>query len=441
MTAAAEVAPAKPPYRVPLMAEIARMPWNGLTAASFFAGGGGSSTGYRMEGYRVCYANEIVPEARAAYKANMRDGTVLDGTDVRKVTGERVLEACGGALDLMDGSPPCQPFSTAGKRHKGWGEESAHADGTKQVSDDLFYEYARLLLEVRPRVFVAENVSGLVKGSAVGYFKRILARLRDSGYEVEARLLDAQWLGVPQARQRLIFVGVRDDLVRDGYRPVFPRPLPYNYTIRDALPNLAAYSFTTGGRNQARQAERGVDVPANSIGISGDNAGAAYHHKVAGPELEVVQEVTEHGEVATYGPGAPIGVTADGHDPENGYDVMLGDHAVAPEWDKLRPGQSSDRYFSLVRPHPDRPAPTVTAGANRRGVAGITHPLERRKLTIAELRRLCGFPDDFRLPGRYQDGWTRLGNAVPPPMIAAVARELRDRVLLPHGRGEPGPAT
>ncbi len=124
-----------------------------------------------------------------------------------------------GELDLFDGSPPCASFSTAGKREAGWGKVKDYSD-TKQRTDDLFLEYVRLLRGLQPKVFVAENVSGLVKGVAKGYFLEILAALKASGYRVTCRVLDAQWLGVPQQRQRTIFVGVREDL---GLDPVHPK--------------------------------------------------------------------------------------------------------------------------------------------------------------------------------------------------------------------------
>jgi DNA (cytosine-5)-methyltransferase 1 len=224
----------KPPYRVPTMAEVAAAPLNGFTAVSTFSGCGGSSLGYRMAGFRVAWANEFVDAARDTYRANA-PATTLDGRDIRDVTGAEVLDAVGlssGELDLLDGSPPCAAFSTAGKRQDGWGTVNSYSD-TAQRSDDLFFEYARLVGEIQPRVFVAENVSGLVKGSAKGYFKLILRALRAVGYRVEARLLNAAWLGVPQSRQRLFFIGVREDL---NLPPVFPQPLPYRYTVREALP-------------------------------------------------------------------------------------------------------------------------------------------------------------------------------------------------------------
>ena len=223
----------KPKYRVPTMQEIRDLPWNGYTVASTFSGCGGSCLGYRMAGYKVAYALEFIPEAQRTYKANHPD-SYLDTSDIRDLQPEQLLERAGvskGELDILDGSPPCSAFSTAGSREKGWGKVKDYSDGAQRV-DDLFYEYARILEGVQPKVFVAENVTGLVKGTAKGYFKRIMQRLRDCGYNVSCKVLDARWLGVPQARQRTIFIGVRNDL---NLSPVHPSPFPYTYTVQEAI--------------------------------------------------------------------------------------------------------------------------------------------------------------------------------------------------------------
>ena len=229
----------KPSYRVPLMTEIAALPWNGLTVASTFSGCGGSSLGYHLAGFRVVWANEFVPAAQACYRANFPE-TVLDTRDIRDIQARDMLAATGlaaGDLDILDGSPPCQAFSMAGKRARGWGQEKHYEHGAHQKNETLFTEYVRFVRDVQPKVFLAENVSGLIKGVAKGFFKEILRDLKACGYVVEARLLDAQWLGVPQMRQRIIFQGVRMDL---GRQPAWPSPLPYRYSVRDALPWLVS---------------------------------------------------------------------------------------------------------------------------------------------------------------------------------------------------------
>jgi DNA (cytosine-5)-methyltransferase 1 len=179
----------KEPYRVPLVAEVRELPWNGLNVASIFCGGGGSSTGYRMAGYRVLAACEFAPEAQDTYTADAAPYTTLLRKDMRELTAAELLDAIGlerGQLDVLDGSPPCEPFSTAGLRDRKWGQEVSYS-GQVQRTDDLFFEYARLIEGVQPRAFVAEIVAGLVAGRAKGYFRQIHARLRECGYRVEAR--------------------------------------------------------------------------------------------------------------------------------------------------------------------------------------------------------------------------------------------------------------
>src|SRR5688572_9213235 len=124
------------------MAEIMATPDSGLRYATTFAGTGGSSLGYRWAGYRGLWANEFVEAARTSYAANFPD-VPIDGRDIRDVRADDVLAVTGlkvGELDLLDGSPPCQPFSTAGQLSKGWGKERAHSDANVQRADDLFLE-------------------------------------------------------------------------------------------------------------------------------------------------------------------------------------------------------------------------------------------------------------------------------------------------------------
>lgn len=240
----------KPPYRISNMAEIEAMPTNGLKVASMFSGVGGSSLGYRMAGYRVLWASEFVSEAAAIYRANC-PATIVDQRDIRMVQSDEILQATGlktGELDILDGSPPCASFSTAGKREKYWNQIRPYA-GLKQRVDDLFDEYIRIVRGIRPRVFIAENVAGLTRGVARGYFNRIRRDLITLGYRVGARQLDAQWLGIPQTRLRLFFIGVREDLARD---PVFPLPFPYRYMVSEVLPHIKHIERAVGFKNGIR---------------------------------------------------------------------------------------------------------------------------------------------------------------------------------------------
>jgi len=401
------------------MAEIAAVPDNGLRIVSTFSGCGGSCLGYRMAGYRVVWANEFIPAAAETYRAN-HPTTPLDTRDIRKVQPEEILEATGleaGEIDAVEGSPPCASFSTAGKREKHWGKAKPYSDTVQRV-DDLFFEYVRLVDGLRPKVFVAENVSGLVKGVAKGYFLEILAKLKACGYRVGCKVLDAQWLGVPQARQRTIFIGVREDL---GLEPVFPKPLPYRYSLRETLPWIV--------RGKYGPAWKPADAPSPTV-----SAGRSYNPATSHQGLELVEARI------TGGTGAAFDEKGRAYDLDqpcptvlgtkpNQFEVDMSRFAIAREWDKLKPGQASDKYFNLVRPHPDQPCPTICASHGHPGIASVTHPTEKRKLTIAELKRICAFPDDFILTGSYSQQWERLGRAVPPVMSFHIARIVRDEIL------------
>lgn len=184
---------------------------NGLTLVSLFAGCGGSSLGYKQAGYDVRLAVEWEPAATAVYRLNFPDTMVWEG-DIAKLTNDEALRLArvqSEQLDVLDGSPPCQGFSTAGKR--------AFGDAKNQ----LFREYVRLLMSFRPRAFVMENVSGMIKGKMKLVFAEILTTLKAVGYKVSCRLLNAWWYGVPQNRKRVILVGIRDDI---NAEPGHPQP-------------------------------------------------------------------------------------------------------------------------------------------------------------------------------------------------------------------------
>jgi len=218
------------------MSEVREVPWNGLNVVSTFSGCGGTCLGYKMAGYKVLWASEFVGAARQVYALNHPD-TLLDHRDIREVEGRDILSALHmevGEIDILEGSPPCSSFSTAGRMEESWNRTNHYSD-TMQRTDDLFWELARLVKEIQPKVFVAENVSGLVRGVSKGYFKQIYRLLKDCGYRIEARVLDASWLGVPQARRRLFIQGVREDLKR---QPVFPDPWKFQYYVSDVLPHI-----------------------------------------------------------------------------------------------------------------------------------------------------------------------------------------------------------
>lgn len=195
------------------------------TMISTFAGCGGSSLGYSIAGFEELLAVEWNDNAVSTFKLNFSGVPVYHG-DIAKLSVNEVFRITGinqGELDILDGSPPCQGFSTAGKRC---------------LDDDrnqLFREYVRLLRGIQPKVFVMENVSGMVKGKMKLIFVEILRELKSSGYDVSARLMNAMYFNVPQSRQRLIFIGVRNDL---GIKPTHPLAQNNLISLKDAIFHL-----------------------------------------------------------------------------------------------------------------------------------------------------------------------------------------------------------
>lgn len=423
----------KPPYRVPSMQEIEAIEPNGYKVVSTFSGGGGTSTGARLAGFKVVYANEFVPAASATYRAN-HPHTHLDGRDIRLVTAQDIFERTGlvrGELDVFEGSPPCASFSLAGKRQAGWGKVKAYSD-TRQRVDDLFFEYARLLKDLQPKVFVAENVAGLVRGAAKGYFLEILAALKACGYTVASRKLDAQWLGVPQTRERIIFVGVRNDLVAQyGVVPAFPKPLPYRYTVREALPHIVKQGdngpFGKGGMQDAAL------EPSGTIGATPKTGNGVYPPSLveAVVALEGANGYNGHAYHGVDAPAAtiqasrPLWCEVEHVEDESS---MQG-YAVGEEWERLKQGESSNKYFQLVRPSLNAPSPTITQRGGDRTAASVTHPTEKRKFSIAELKRICSFPSDYVLTGSYPQQWERCGRAVPPLMAMHIFESIKVDIL------------
>lgn len=195
---------------------------NASIVISLFAGCGGSSLGYSMAGFSERLAVEWDDNAVETFKLNFPDVPVYHG-DIEKLSVDEILKQTGlrvGELDVLDGSPPCQGFSTAGKRQ------------LDDPRNQLFREYVRLLRGLKPKVFIMENVSGMVKGVMKLVFVEILKELKASGYKVSARLLNAMYFGVPQSRQRMIFVGVRNDL---GIEPSHPVAETKPVTVREAF--------------------------------------------------------------------------------------------------------------------------------------------------------------------------------------------------------------
>lgn len=183
------------------------------TVFSCFSCGGGSSMGYKLAGYYMVGCCEIDPRMMEIYKKNLNPlhPYCMDVRDFLKV--EDLPEELYH-LDILDGSPPCSVFSMAGKREEGWNKEKVFREGqAEQKLDDLFFHFIAIAKRLQPKIVIAENVAGLIKGNAKGYVNEIFKAFQEAGYVPQLFLLNSAFMGVPQRRERTVFVARRKNLI------------------------------------------------------------------------------------------------------------------------------------------------------------------------------------------------------------------------------------
>ena len=209
-----------------------------MRAISTFSGLGGSSLGYRNAGFKMLACVEWDRHAVDSYKLN-HPSTRIYHEDITKISPSRMRGELGlevGELDLLDGSPPCQGFSSAGKRE------------FNDPRNHLFWSHLRLIEEFQPRAIVVENVAGLIRGKMKRHARAIQEALESQGYEVIVGLVKATCFGVPSYRPRTFFIGLRSDL---GISPAFPPVTHDKYvSCSEALKGVAPVTMPNSpGKN------------------------------------------------------------------------------------------------------------------------------------------------------------------------------------------------
>lgn len=181
-----------------------KVPYHGKKVFGTFVCGGGSTMGYKLAGFDHLGGVEFTKHYSKVYKHNHKP-KYFYLEDIRNFNKRNDLPKELYDLDLLDGSPPCAAFSTAGAREKNWGKVKEY-EGKQQVKDDLVYVYCETIEKLMPKVFLLENVSGLAKGNAKVYLKKVVERLSKE-YNVQVFLLYAASMGIPQIRNRIFVIG------------------------------------------------------------------------------------------------------------------------------------------------------------------------------------------------------------------------------------------
>ena len=187
---------------------------NNLKVFSCFSCGGGSTMGYKLAGYDVIGFNEIDEKIAKVYIENHHPKyAYIESIRDFKLREDLPQELYN--LDILDGSPPCSSFSLIGNREDDWGKEKKFKEGQcNQILDTLFFDFIDVVNKLQPKVVLAENVKGLILGKAQEYVKKIIKQFRESGYHVEYKLLSSNIMGVPQNRERVFFIAIRNDFFK-----------------------------------------------------------------------------------------------------------------------------------------------------------------------------------------------------------------------------------
>ena len=328
------------------------------TSIELFAGAGGLALGLEKAGLEHILLNEFMPEACETLRLNRPKWNVVEG-DVSKID----FTSYRGKVDVVSGGFPCQAFSYAGNRA-----------GFEDARGTLFFEFARVIKETQPRMFIGENVRGLLThddGKTIAVIKSVIA---DLGYVlVEPQILKAIFYRVPQKRERLLLIGVRKDFA-DHFKFSWPSKAPRMYTVQDALKKGELFPCdvpkSDGQRYPARKAEILAMVPPGG-----------YWRDLP---IDVQKEYMKK---SFYLGGGKTGM------------------ARRLSW--------------------NAPSLTLTC-APAQNQTERCHPEESRPLTIREYARIQTFPDEWKFVGAQAIQYKQIGNAVPVNLAYAIGLSVID---------------
>ncbi len=326
---------------------------------SLFSGAGGLDLGFTQAGFDVVVANEYDKTIWATYEKN--HNTKLIKKDIRDLkVDELPLD-----IDGIIGGPPCQSWSEAGSRR-----------GISDQRGQLFYEYIRLLKEIKPKFFLAENVSGMLANRHNEAVKNILDMLNEAGYDVNVYLANASDYGVAQDRKRVFYIGFRKDL------------------------NIN-FSFPKGTTITQSEKETLLSV----IGDLKNSAIAAQEGNKANSNLEILNHEFFIGSYST---------------------IFMSRNRVRDWNEPAFTVQASGRQCQL---HPQAPKMILVAKDKREFVRGKEHLY--RRLTVRECARVQGFPDHFEfIYNNVNDGYKMVGNAVPVKLAEIIARNIYSSISI-----------
>ena len=370
-----------------------------MYSIDLFSGCGGMSLGFRMGKFQSILASDIDENCEKTFQANFPNVPFLR-KDITEITKDEVDALLKNKIpDVIIGGPPCQGFSLANKNRN-------------KLKDDprnrLFYHFVKFIDWYSPKAFVMENVKGLLSMKGGKVIETIVEEFTNAGagYTVRYKVLKASDFGVPQSRERVIIIGIRNDL---SIIPVFPRPLGVNPITVDMaisdLPPLNAgegedpMDYATPAQNDYQRLMRANSKMVHNHVAMKHTKRLVERFSAIGPGQSLIDVWDTHGAVKR---GAPL------------------------EKSTIKFSQNNQRVYG------DKPAPTVAASFQ----SNFIHPHLNRNFTAREGARLQSFPDSFVFEGmRTKMSWEKglsqyqqIGNAVPVLMAKAIADSLFEQI-------------
>lgn len=353
-----------------------------LNSISLFSGCGGFSLGFHWAGFRVAGYIELQKSARTIYEANFPESKCL-GQDIRHISNAEIRQwqQKFGHVHVLFGGPPCQGFSLAGKRDK------------YDPRNQLYREFIRVASILKPDVILMENVRLITSMKAPDHrlvTDHILDDFDAAGYKCKFQPINAQDYGVPQFRERVFFIGVRDDFCNVPIS--FPEK---THCIEDELPLF-------GLTSQKPLTFRDATGDLESLESGESSATDKWHFAIKHPDhvIHMLRDVPEGGSA---------------HENLN---------------PKLRPTSGYNTTYKRLRW--DEPCSTISTNFGMISGSRNVHPTSTRSLTIREALRCQSFPDNFKLCGTLGEIRTAIGNAVPPLLGKVLADHIKSTYLLPY---------
>jgi DNA (cytosine-5)-methyltransferase 1 len=385
-------------------------------AIDLFSGCGGMSLGLEAAGFDIAGAVEIDPIHASIHHYNFPYSMTIC-QDISNLSSEELLDSIrqkgfNDDIDLIAGGPPCQGFSHIGKRQ------------LDDPRNKLVFEYVRMVLEIRPKYFIFENVPGIIIGKHQQFLQELIQRFENNNYVIvrPPQVLDASCYGAPQKRKRLILIGFRKDM-----QPIdYPYPLYTHGKHKDAMPGV---SLRSASRLCPERAEY-LGLPF--ITVDDTISDLSLIPVFIGSDRGIEASLLDYSDFRTNLAGHPQGIYALCHQRESSNLIWghLGSQHTAvtiQRFNQTIPGQVEkvSRFFKL---DPGGLSNTLRAGtSSNRGSYTAPRPIHYqvpRCLSIREAARLHTFPDWFQFHRTIWHGFREIGNAVIPILAKSIGTEI-----------------